>query len=287
MESLIGSNVDMKELYDVEGTIHFTNSTKLKSDMNTIVEKARERDSLGDHTFLITGFPADQLPNDDDDDADAKPLPTKGKILFLTDLKALIITMTGAPHEAAGRAFYSQFDRKLVAMNCAEDLCPVGGAIRNMIGVSKEPDECWRPHGKTYITLAVETGASESNSKLAIDAKIWLEHQESHVKQVLTIKISRAREEVRFCVWKAPPHGRQTTAGHPPRAAVDHSALVTLENQQPVVDGTITISFEDALERKPRQGTAEKDFVFSARELGAIARLAYEEMGSIPLDLDL
>jgi hypothetical protein len=57
------------------------------------------------------------------------------------------------------------------------------------------------------------------------------------------------------------------------------------------MDGTITISFEEALERKPHRGTGEKDFVFSARELGGIARLIFEDLGSIPrrdstLDLD-
>jgi hypothetical protein len=61
MESLIGSNVNIQELYNVEETIHFTNLTKLKSELNTISDKVRERDSVSDHIILVTGFPDDNL----------------------------------------------------------------------------------------------------------------------------------------------------------------------------------------------------------------------------------
>lgn len=280
MESLIGSNVDIKELYNVEATIQFTNPTKLKRAITTFCKSATEHDSLGDHTILVTGFPADRLPNNDISNKNS--IPCRGKTLFFTDSKSLIFTMVSGPHEKASRLFLVQLDRKLVAMNCEEELIPSGGTQQTMTGVAKEPDESWGPQSKDYITLAVETGVSESNSALAHNAKIWLEHTELQVTQVLTIKISRVKEEVTFCVWKAPQQEREIRSRYPPRAAVDHSVLVTLEDHQPVANGTITISFEEAFERKPRQGTAEKDFVFSARELGGIARLIFQEIGSIP-----
>jgi hypothetical protein len=280
MESLIGSNVNIQELYNVEETIHFTNSTKFKSELNTISEKVRERDSLSDHTILITGFPDNNLLNYDQDGS-AYPL-RKAKKLFLTDLKVLIITMAGGPHERACRLLCVHLDRKLCAMGCEEELLAAGREQQELPGVKKDPDESWMPRSKDYITLAVEIGVSESASALANDAKIWLEHPESHVKQVLTIGVSKAREEITFRLWKVAPQERETRSTHPPRASMDHSVLVTLENGEPVAHGTITISFEEALERKPHRGTAEKDFVFSPRELGAVSRLIFERLGCIP-----
>jgi hypothetical protein len=69
-----------------------------------------------------------------------------------------------------------------------------------MENVTKTPNESWGPIGKGIITFAVEAGVSESERALETDAKIWLEHSESHVTQVMTIKISRTRPEVKLIV---------------------------------------------------------------------------------------
>jgi hypothetical protein len=57
---------------------------------------------------------------------------------------------------------------------------------------------------------------------------------------------------------------------------------VILSDERPTADGTICLSFEEVFERKPQQGTAEKDIIFSTRELGGIARFVWEDMGFIP-----
>ena len=291
MESLIGSNVDLKGLLDVEETIHFTNLTDLRQAIRDFYN-APDRDLLCDHTVLIMGFPASSFINFDDDDDDDNDndndnndeplLPRHGKIFYLEDLQALSITMPGYPHERASRLFGRLIDRKLEAMKCADELVTQGGPTVEMNNVRKSPDESWTLSGPNYITLAVEAGVSESPRALALNAKIWLEHEESHVAQVVTIKISRVREEIFFSVWTNTTQEKDTRAEHPPRATEVQMVRVTLAQDRPVASKTISLSFKKLFEREPRKGTAEKDLILSKRELGEMARQIWEDMGFIP-----
>jgi hypothetical protein len=286
IESLTASNIDLEGLSDVEDTFHFTDSKDLGQAIHDFFDDAMDRDSLCDHTILVIGFPAESfIINDDDDtDNDDEPLiPRKCKILYLENSQSLFVTMATSPHETASEVFARMIDRKLMAMNCADEGIPAGTVIRKMINVQKMPDKSWRPRSRNYITLALETGVSESERALARDAKIWLEHSESHVAQVVTIKISRARPEIFFSVWKTIRQERGTRAEHTQRATEVQKAHVTLAEERPVADGRICLSFEELFERKPRLETAEKDIAFSARELGGIARVVWEDMGFISL----
>jgi hypothetical protein len=156
-----------------------------------------------------------------------------------------------------------------------------------MTNVRKMADESLAPRrGRgRYITLAlqVDAGASETARALARDATIWLEHPESHVAQVVVIKIFRRRPEIFFSVWKATQQETETRAGHPPRATEVQKVHVRLEQGQPVAEGTICLSFEELFERKPRLGTAEReDITFSAQDLGGLASVIWMEMEFIP-----
>lgn len=285
MESLAISNVDLEDLSDVEGTFHFTDSEDTKQAIRDFFDDAFNRDSLCDHTILITGFPAQSLITDDDDDIDDDELiiPPKFKLLYLKNSETTFITMRSSPHEIAGLMFGRILDRKLTAMNCADEYIPTGAAIVKMTNVQKMPDQSWYPPSRDYITLAVEAGVSESKGALARDAKIWLEHAESHVSQVVVIKISRTRPEILFSIWKATRQERDTRAHHPRRATKVQNVHVTLgEGGGLEVDGSICLSFEELFERKSQSGTAEKDITFSTRDLSGIARIVWEEMGFIP-----
>lgn len=273
------SNVDLEGLSDVEETIHFTNSLNLRHTIRDFFDNARDRDLLCDHTILIVGFPLGSLPNDDYDD-DETLLPQHSKILYLKDLKALFITMAGVPHARASRMFGRLLDQKIMAMNCDDEFAPTGNGKRDLFNLTKHPDESWTPDDKNYITLAVETGVSESERSSVTDAKIWLEHEESHVAQVVTIRVSRVQENICFKVWTATPQDRGgTRAQYPRRATEVQNVSVVLTEGRPTADGTITLSFESLLERRPHPGTAEKDIVFSARELCGIARKVWKDLG--------
>lgn len=279
--SLPGFDLDLEILSEVEGTFHFPDYSDFRTTLRTFLDNAIDRDSLCDHTVLITGFPTELFMIDEDDDGEESPLPKSRKALYFEDSKILVLTMPGAPHEVASRLFDRQLQFKLKDMNCLEEGDPTGGVTMALMNVKKEPDESWSPKGTDYLTFAVESGVSEGKGLLHRDVKIWLEHPESHVKQVVTIKIDRPRPEIVFTVWKTTPQERATRAQHPPRAIIDHEVCVTLEQGRPIADGNIYLSFEEFFERRPRLGTTERDMVFSGRELGGIARAVWSRMGFI------
>jgi hypothetical protein len=286
MGSLIGSDMDLEGLADIEALIHYTNAYELRSTLRVFFDDAFDQDSLCDHTIVVIGFPAESFiidDDDDDNDDDEPPILRKRKALYLEQSRILVLTMAGAPHEVASRLFTIQLAVKLEEMNCTDEIIPTGGAIRELINVRKAPDESWGPAAAGYITFALESGVSESARALQCDAKIWLEHPESHVTQVVTVKILRTRPEVIFSIWKTAPEDRETRALSPQRASLDHDVHVTLAHGRPIASGRLCLSFEQIFERRARPGTSEQDLVFSTRELGRIARDVWVQMGFMPL----
>jgi hypothetical protein len=172
MESLTGSGV-VEGLWDVEATIHLTDPDTFRHNVRVFSKDALDRDSLYDHTILVTGFPVESFVTNNDDDNEEDPLiPRYRKVLYLKSLSFLFITIAPSPQEIAGRKFGQLLYRKLLAMNCEEEIILTRGAKREMENVTKTPDESWGPIGKGIITFAVEAGVSESKHVLETDAKI-------------------------------------------------------------------------------------------------------------------
>ena len=284
MQSLTGSDVDLEALSDVEATIHFTNAYNLRRTLRAFFDNAWHQDSFCDHTIAVTGFPVEKfiIDNNDNDDDDEPPILKKRKALYLEQSGILILTMPGGPHEMASRMFTVQLAYKLKEMNCHNEINPRGGEIQELENVSKAPDESWGPVAAGYITFALESGVSESSRALQNDAKIWLEHPESHVTQVVTVKISRTGPEIIFSVWRTILEGRETRAQHQRRANLDHDVRVILAHGRPIASGRLCLSFEQIFERRARPGTSERDMEFSARELGRIARDIWVRMNFMP-----
>lgn len=284
MESLVGSNLNFyKELYNVEATIHYKNTTEFKRAWDNTFENMWERDSLGDHTILILGFPNDIFDDDNDSDDYYNPFLRAGKILLLQDINAILFTMPSTIHEMGAEIFHDLLSDKLKEMNCYWELEPTGRALQKLHGVSKEPDKSYELKRNNHLTFVVEVGVSESNRALTNDAKIWLEHFESHVAQVLVIAMSRKREVVSFILWHTAHEERGTRANQPLLAAIVQRVEVTLDEGRPMANGRIILSFEKLFERKPRQGTADDNIVLSRRELGGISRRLWERLGILPL----
>ncbi|OBT75594.1 hypothetical protein VF21_05853 [Pseudogymnoascus sp. 05NY08] len=273
-------DVDLEGLSDVEATIDFTNPKDFTRTLQALLYNASSCDPTSDHTVLVTGFPKKYISIDDDE----QPLfPGSRKALYFEESESLIITMPGDPHEVAAMEFHNCLIKKIVEAGCFEEVISTGRARVSIGGVQKEPDASWGPFralgsGPGYRTCVLEAATSESGRGLSRDAKIWLEHEESHVMQVIGVKVCRRRPEIIFKVWKRGRQQLDARASHPPRAVVDQEIIVSLENGRPVAEGTLFLSFERILERNPRPGTAEGDFKFSARELGGIARRVWSTM---------
>jgi hypothetical protein len=235
-----------------------------------------DRDRLGDKTVLITEVPHESFNTDTDE---SLFYPKSCRALFLEDLRTLVLVMPGPPHEQASWQFGIRLGIKLNDMGCFKEATVPGSAKCTLANANKEPDGSWGPRKKGYITFVVESSVSETARKLEHDAGLWLESTEvSHVTQVLTIKIYRTHPEIIFCMWKAVEEDESTRL----QAAIVQEIRVTLANGRPMADGELCLSFADLFERRARQGTAEKDIIFSKRDLGAIARIVWEDLEFVP-----
>lgn len=271
------SDMDLEGLLsDVEATMAFTTPKAFKKTLNAFFDNAYDRDPIGDHTVLTTGFPNKYFTIDDDN---RSLIPRSCKALYFQDTQTLILTMAGRPHDAAATRFGYHLFRKLDDMGCYNEISSTSRARVSLDNVKKEPDGSWgpfRPGGEPkYATCVLEAAVSESSRALSRDPRIWLEHPESRVTQVIAVKVYR-RPEIVVTVWK---RSWDTAAHYPPRAVEDQEIRITLQARQPVASGLLRLSFAALCERAPRPGTAEGDLIFSARELGRIARMVWGEMG--------
>jgi hypothetical protein len=266
-----GPNTDLKGMRDIQATIHFPDCKDFAKNLRAISDNAFDHDPLCDCTVLVTGFPPKSFRDDDDDVEDEELLiPRRSRVTYFEESQILIVTMSGRAHEVTNELFGLEFSRKLDKMGCHAEIRLHGAEKVNLGDVEKAPDKSWGPKKNGYITCVLETGVSESRLALHRDATTWLGSPQSHVAQVITIKLSRTRPEMHFCLWKK---------NQAREASVDHELLVILADGLPITQGTLTISFEELFERRPRAGTAECDIVFSERDLGGIAREVWEEMG--------
>jgi hypothetical protein len=196
-------------------------------------------------------------------------------------LRILVLVMPGPPHEIASRHFEAILNIKLHDMKCFEDIVLIGSMTQSMPTVRKEPDGSWGSARNDWPTCVLESGVSESSRSLHRDAKIWLDNKESHVTQVVTIKIHRTQPKIVFNVWKKTEE-ETATRNHADLDQPEQEVNVTLIRERPMTDGILCVSFEDLFERQRRPGTREGDIVFSKRDLGGIARLVWQRMGFVP-----
>ncbi|KFY70821.1 hypothetical protein V498_10193 [Pseudogymnoascus sp. VKM F-4517 (FW-2822)] len=205
MATTVESDVDLEGLSDVEVTMDFTSFTNPKDFSKTLQDffnNARDREPTGDHTALVTRYPNNLFTVDDDEPS---LLPRRRKALYFRDSQILLLKMPGGPHEIAAAKFSDYFGRKLDKMGCSEEIVPTRGKTMLIDGNEKEPDASWGFFGAgnkpSYATCVLECSMSESNRALSRDARLWLEHENSRVAQVVTLQIYRRRPEIILKVW--------------------------------------------------------------------------------------
>lgn len=266
---------DLESLYNVDATFEYTSRRDLVRALRAFCDHTffDSTSLMLDHAVLVTRFPA-QMFGLEPEDVD-NPVPQKGKNLYFADSQILIFTMPGLPHELLADDISRIWWEKVSRMNCVEELFGIGGATARLQNLVKEPDRSWGPAAVHYPTCVLEVGLSESLRQLDLDAKHWIENELSHVTQVVTVKIYPRRYEIIFAIWRR-------TASR--RAEKDDEIYVELHEGRPIVRNNrhLHLSFEQIFERPPTSGTAESDIIFTARELGSMARRVWLEMGLIP-----
>jgi hypothetical protein len=270
------SITDLEALYNVEATFEYTGRNGLAQAIRSFVDGRTFPGHVGldDCTVLVTRFPP-ALFEEDFDEVDNPPVPSKSKNLYFPDSEILILTMKGPIHELVARSVHDILTEKMRKMNCLDELLPTGGKTVQLRGFSKEPDESWGPSINECPTCVLEVAVSESLRQLNRDAERWIKNELSHATQVITTKIYTYRHEIIFAIW------RKTARGEAEKVA---EASIELQDGRPLLRPRIQfrLSFEELLKRPPRRGSAEKDIIFTARDLGGVSRRVWHGMGLIP-----
>ena len=199
------------------------------------------------------------------------------RYLYIHGTQSVRIRMPSEAHGTAVGEFSQRLIVKLTRMGSSDDITSRHSGLRNMGSVSKEPDGSWGPLvPQRYVTCILEVGMSESQHKLLLDARLWLELPESpkcHIHQVITIKIHQDQPRIVLQKWEQSrrEYGG-TRSSHPREALKTEEVEVSLVNNIAVATGSLRLSFAKIFERPPAAGTLEDDVIFSPEDLIAIAR---------------
>jgi hypothetical protein len=252
------SVADLESLYNVEATFEYTSRASLVRALRAFRDRAFLDEPLLEHIVLVTRFPLQILESED------HPVKVKGRPLYFPDSEILVFTMLGRPHELVTSEMIGLFGEKISKMNCLDEFAATGAAGAHLQNIYKEPDGSWGPLAVNYPTCVLEVGVSQSLRSLEHDAQRWIENRASHVTQVVTVNIYLQSREIIVTVWKK--------VGQ--KAVKDNDIYVEIRGDRPRVrdNRCLGLSFEKIFERRPTHGTAERDVIFSGRELGRIAR---------------
>lgn len=206
-----------------------------------------------------------------------------GKVHISADLKdkiLLIETMVSLKHELIAREVEFKIKRK--AENMGIVLLSGGGTTVQSGNYVKQPDCSFFPkpaHLRTWPTLVVEVGWSETEQKLAVDAQGWLEAQGSQTNLVLTIKVERACQKITVRMWeKREP--RRATRSSQISAVATQQTEITYSNGSTTVTGEIQLPFDQVFDRPPNPNKPiERDITLSRQDLIDIAEEGWEAHG--------
>ncbi|CAL5868517.1 uncharacterized protein PFLUO_LOCUS2743 [Penicillium psychrofluorescens] len=191
----------------------------------------------------------------------------------------LLLKMITRAHEVLSEAFSVQLTSRFIleGMSDAQDgLLPLGRARVDLPSRRKEPDKSYLPEtlpaGRTdhFPSFIVETGFSESRSKLRSDASLWLTESNGAVKIALLMSTNKKKKDIAFEILQ--PSSRPTR-GDPDKVIAELKQTATVKTNkdgQAVANGHLRIPFEDLFLRRPV--SPEKDIILSEDDLVKIAK---------------
>lgn len=157
----------------------------------------------------------------------------------------VIKLMPGWDHEYATGLLQRTINKQLATMNLDDECVSLGAPLIALRNGSKEPDGCWIPESTPrHPTCVVETGTSESEARLAIDAHRWLETSECHIQMVITVcfKYLQAETDAKpltIAIWSLVRQPCNMTTRNPyPRAKQTTTLSVYRRNGSLSVSGS-------------------------------------------------
>jgi hypothetical protein len=280
---MVGSDTYLlRGLLEGDPTFHFTTIDDLEG------EARRFRDQRQGEYLVFTGVSQNmfqQLGNE------KSSVLYHSRLLYIHNLRTLRIKMApSAAHDTAVISFTQLLGVKFHEMQAFDKVAGCGTEMIHMENVDKQPDGCWGPIEESYVTCVLEVGLSESQSKLALSARLWLEKPEtpeSHIHQVFTIKVTPDRPHIVFRKWeRARQEFGATQSGHPIQAQMTEEVEIFLDNNVFTANGSLTLSFTKLLDRPPSPGTPEREnIIFTRKDFTTIARAAWRKQDLIPREM--
>ncbi|EFR04660.1 hypothetical protein MGYG_07666 [Nannizzia gypsea CBS 118893] len=194
---------------------------------------------LGSCFLIVVGVPSTILQDYDTE------YPNRGPLLSANIREGILIlkTKAKAPHEILAHrlAFYLMIG--ISNMSLEDEIDGTGTArFTNRTGTFvKQPDASFTPDGREWPILVVETGLSEKGSKLAIDARRWLESEGSEPKVAITAYIDQTGPQITFDKWEHESEPQRVTHSSTLRGDIVEKVIVIRHNGITEVAGDMTI----------------------------------------------
>ncbi|EZF29465.1 hypothetical protein H109_07240 [Trichophyton interdigitale MR816] len=180
--------------------------------------------------------------------------------------------MTRPPHETAAWALTGYIDNEVINMHLGEDVINSGTSRAKSEDTSfvKDPDGSFTLRHHHWPILAIEAELSETEARLTIDARRWLDTKGSETETVITIKVGRAHPHITFKRWQHSEPQRVTRSTRQPAKVVEQ---VDVSHHSPVtnVTGQMVIPFR-GIAGRGQQNSKEHDIEITKAAFESIAR---------------
>jgi hypothetical protein len=199
------------------------------------------------------------------------------RLTHYVDWDVLILKVPTAKHEAAHRRFSTRLTFGAGLMGLIDELFDLGAATFKTRRMSKEGDSVFkplsmRPRETDWPTIVIESGWSESLTKLREDARRWLVNSRGDVKIVLLISIGRRARTMIIEKWEngpAPPT-RPSTRSNTTQVPTLIQAITIDSNSNAVHGAPLILGFQEIFLRQAVP-PLEHDFTFTTQDLLAYA----------------
>jgi hypothetical protein len=201
------------------------------------------------------------------------------RLTHYVDWDILILKVPTAKHERSHRKFSQKLTVRAAMMGLEDEFDDIGATTYKASGVSKEGDSAFKPLSKRprdtdWPTIVLESGWSESLTRLRRDAYIWLDKSKGDVKIVLLLSIGRTARTMIIEKWENRPvsANRPATRSNTTQIPTKIQAItIDSTSNPPTVDGApLTLEFQKVFLRQAVP-PLEQDFTFTRQNLLAFA----------------
>ena len=199
------------------------------------------------------------------------------RLTHYVDWDILILKVPTAKHEAAHGTLSDQIFGEALLMGLRWELFRLNATKYTTPHMSKEGDSSFKPRSirpleTDWPTIVIESGWSESLTKLREDARRWLVSSGGDVKIVLLISIGRTARTMIIEKWenRPVPPNYPPTRSNTTQIPTQIQAITIDSNSNPVNGVPLILEFRKIFLRQAVP-PLEHDFTFTAQDLSTYA----------------